>query len=101
MQVIINPGAGPVKAGAPMDALASVVELFREAAVQIARITYRGVASDGRHRFAVTAKRGRKVEIDMPAWHAEELRTGTLNTPRIYVDGNSWLWRFAVRAVQE
>lgn len=92
---------GPVVHGTPMAALESIVALFQEAGVRIVRIAYRGIESDGRHAFAITTPANRGIVISMPGLDPATLRSDDiLRTPRIYVDGNSWLWRYAVSQVR-
>ncbi len=73
-RVLINPGAGPVAGGTSEAALASVVELFREADIKIDRIAYQGVEPDGRFAFTITAPSGRKILISMPGQDPTTLR---------------------------
>jgi len=103
MNVIINPGSGPVAGATYENAAANIHAFAREAGAD----HWDGVGSadterDGRWTFFV--ERGdQRVEIQMPGLPLDEVRyVDGLNPwdfPRLYVDGSSWLWEFALRVV--
>ncbi len=107
MYVIINPGTGPVD-GSSEDEARKNMEVFVE------ELRNRGnnvvgferasnvEPDDGRYDYGVHIADGRTVEIEMPGLPLEEVRfTGEddqnpWHYPRLYVDGSSWLWKFAL-----
>ena len=61
---------------------------------------------DGRWAFTVTAPDGRRVAVHMPGLPLECVRfergqAKALAFPRLYVDGSSWWWPFAVMALAD
>lgn len=61
------------------------------------------VRHEGDGRWTLRARdRHRTVEISMPGCALRHLKdTVRPDTPRIYVDGSSWFWRFAVAMLRE
>lgn len=50
----------------------------------------------GRFAFLLSTKKG-ECEIDMPGCDPAITRKGkSFESPRLYVDGSSWLWGFAI-----
>ena len=37
-----------------------------------------------------------KMRVDMPGCSLSELTTGRAGAPRLYVDGNSWWWKYGI-----
>lgn len=59
---------------------------------------------DGRYAFTLSVADGRTFEIQMPGIPLEHLRgdgTDPFAYHRLYVDGNSWLWGYALATVGE
>ena len=117
--VIINPGSGPVDGALCRDAWKNVRQLRRDLAGVAARYEdEQPIASgvtivrkpqiDERGRYGFTLILGkRRCEVEMPGIPIERVRyLGTPDQnawhfPRLYVDGSSWLWMFAVTSVRE
>lgn len=101
IHVVINPGSGPVSEATRERAAASL-------AVFIEDLGLSGVASkerpehDGGGRFGFVLRLGeRTTTIRMPGWPVERVRflgpgQNAWDFPRLYVDGSSWLWCFAL-----
>jgi hypothetical protein len=105
MNIIINPGSGPVEDATLADATANISRFVIDLD-SFAIITYeRKSAADGRGRFGFTLTsqdNGNSVEVQMPGLPLEQVRFISGDPwpfPRLYVDGDSWLWRFALNVV--
>lgn len=105
MSIIINPGTGPVD-GNP-DQAAANMEVFADDVARAHMITRQsctvescGIDEEGRSRFELRLPT-RTFSVDMPGMPLEQVRYlgGEQNIfayPRLYVDGSSWVWKFAV-----
>lgn len=102
--VIINPGSGPV-ANSSEDLAAENMKQFsidcKAEGLSFKRVPEKDY---GEGRFAFEITNGiRTYEIQMPGIHLDQVRyTGAAdqniwNFPRLYVDGSSWVWKFAVQ----
>lgn len=107
MTIIINPGSGPVSS-ANAELAAKAMEQF------VVDLRERGVGVDnfersegedygeGRFAFYVNLVGGTSVEIQMPGIPIERVRyldedgQNIWDFPRLYVDGSSWVWMFAL-----
>ena len=102
---IINPGSGPVLGADEENGIRNIVQFVKDCEDQ-SGIT--GIAwcrkpendEDGRFGFLVYYEDVRH-EVDMPGLPLENVRylNETQNIwhfPRLYVDGSSWVWKFAV-----
>lgn len=108
--VIINPGSGPVAGATEQHAEASMVEFARDVLRahgydEIGYARRPAADEDGRFGYRLTCvKAGQEstFEIDMPGLPLERVRwldepeQNIWHFPRLYVDGNSWVWKFAV-----
>ncbi len=102
MNVIINPGSGPVEGASIRSAIANTRAFVAELGHSSPRVTVRRerrVPDGGRYAFTLT--RGvREVAVDMPGIPLDRVRyvkgRNAWTFPRLYVDGSSWLWEFAV-----
>lgn len=98
--VFINPGTGPV-AGASADYAEANMRAFVQeiGADEFSPLT--GGENEGRYEFEVY-RNDRSVSVEMPGLPLDEVRyVGTedqniWNFPRLYVDGSSWVWCYAV-----
>ena len=100
MTPILNPGSGPVpdatEAQATENVAAFVDELRASYDVNVASFT-RNPSSDsgnGRWAFDLVTDGGRRIEVQMPGAPLKQLRE---EWTRLYVDGSSWYWEFALR----
>jgi hypothetical protein len=104
MSFIINPGSGPVAdasheaARQNMDAFVRDVLDNRDETVTIEDT---GREDDGRFTFVLRLG-DRSSEIDMPGIALEDVRylgrpdQNIWDFPRLYEDGSSWVWLYAV-----
>lgn len=108
MEIVINPGSGPVS-DATESAARAAVDHFVEDLRELHGIATAGVEpvrdeGDGRWSFNLTFADGRRVEVEMPGLPVERVRwmggpdQNIWDFPRLYVDGSSWVWLFALRA---
>jgi hypothetical protein len=93
---IINPGAGPVEGATRENAEANMRQLLADA--NAANGTFELVRADSNGRFKFTAKLGEhECEVDMPGLPLNQVRSDDLlRIPRLYVNGSSWFWGYAV-----
>lgn len=113
-QVFINPGSGPVD-GATLDhAYANMTQLLKDAGLKTAAFARNpdpdSEEDDGRFAFLVTipgAERFGPLTVDMPGIPLDEVRytqapgQNIWHFPRLYVDGSSWVWMFAVSRLRD
>lgn len=106
--VAISPGTGPVPDATEQTAW----KLMGEFAGELGQLEVEVVAirrghpcdsGDGRFRFHLEARKDvdtetRSFEIEMPGVDVTAESTVWVS-PRLYVDGSSWLWGFAVSIV--
>lgn len=113
MSIIISPGADwVVPEHSPEAAAANVVEFVRQLEARDHAVTHAPVVGpdsfDGqcRYRFTVTVD-GKPHEVDMPGLALEEVAfTGAegqsiWDFPRLYVDGSSWIWKYALNVLED
>ncbi len=113
--VIINPGTGPVD-GATLDhAHTNMIQLLKDAGCPDAKLRrdVEEAEDDGRFAFLVTCPpdedhpRDWEVSVLMPGIPLEDVRwldkpgQNIWRFPRLYVDGSSWVWKFAVSQLRE
>lgn len=115
-EAIVNPGVGPIHNTSHALACANIVQLIEDVYVlrcqigdrsqKFSVITYASTDQEynGRYRFDLTAG-DRTVDVDMPGLALDEVRflgredQNVWDFPRLYVEGNSWVWRFAIDMV--
>lgn len=104
MTITINPGTGPVEGATIEQArinMDAFVDDLRERGMYVTGLTRREDADDdGRFGYLLTMGDARKIEIDMPGVPARYMDTPGQNIwdfPRLYVDGDSWIWMFALK----
>ena len=100
MSFIINPGSGPVENASLADAETNVTALIADTGRPF---TARYTGKEHNGRFAFELRIGDEVrEVDMPGLPLERVRSeDLLRIPRLYVDGSSWFWGFAVNILTE
>lgn len=102
-KIFINPGTGPVNDATAADARLNIRQFVKELALSGVRIRRhaRDDYGDGRYAFRLYYA-GQRCEIQMPGLPTDQVRfLGTegqnaWDYPRLYVDGSSWLWKFAL-----
>lgn len=99
--VLINPGTEPLTDANEADARRNLAELISDAGLKGATVKVIG-ESGGRWDFRVTVA-GHSVEVASPGcpMGAAKGSLGVWQQPRFYVDGNSWLWEFAVKTLRD
>ncbi|MEU5133400.1 hypothetical protein [Streptomyces californicus] len=101
--ISINPGSGPVEEATEQQAAeniqAFIADLAKEHGLAVASIDRTPLADygEGRFAFALGITDGRRIEIQMPGVPVDRIRAGWA---RLYVDGSSWYWDFALRQCQ-
>jgi len=100
--IIINPGTGPVANATEEHALKNIKQFIEDTKVEGIKCV-RVPEEDADGRFAFLLWRGTRCHlVDMPGAPLEKVRyTDQRNQniwdfPRLYVDGSSWVWIFAV-----
>lgn len=107
MRVAINPGSGPVsEATEPnaLDNMGAFIADLHERGIDVDTFIRRPAADygDGRYAFSVVTADEVSVEVQMPGLPLEQVRwlgaedQDIWQFPRLYVDGNSWIWYFAL-----
>lgn len=98
--VAINPGSGPTR-GLAREARRNIGAFCRDLAMPAPRVSIAGGerSEDGRYTFTIS--RGiRSTVVDMVGLPLDQVRyvegCNPWNFPRLYVDGSSWLWEFAI-----
>lgn len=96
-QIIINPGTGPVPEATEENAIINIKHWITDTGVDgIEYLRNPKGDFDGRYSFLVW-KNTRCHIIDMPGIALEIVRSATpWVSPRLYVDGSSWLWNYSV-----
>jgi hypothetical protein len=108
--VFMNPGTGPVQGATLENAAANMLRLVEDAGIEDAHILHidagEDAASDGRYPFEVTAPASdRLCTVDMPGLPLDQVRymneadQNIWHFPRLYVDGSSWVWCYAISSV--
>jgi len=108
MRVIINPGTGPVDGATTDNAYANIIEFIDDIGLDGVQYRRDVEASEGDGRFAFVLERERcSCSVLMPGLPLAEVRfvgadgQNIWHFPRLYVDGNSWVWKFAVEIARE
>lgn len=107
MNVIINPGSGPVPEAREAHAVTNITVFgddLRRAGIVVASCSRTPDADygEGRYAFALATADGRTIEIQMPGLPVDRVRyldgaeQNIWDFPRLYVDGSSWVWKFAL-----
>lgn len=113
MSVIINPGSGPVAGATRENAEANVRQLLVDADAPNAEINFVKVGTiygtdkpDGRFEFDLSMD-GHVCNVEMPGLSLERVRylgqpdQNIWDFPRLYVDGSSWVWTYAIGFVDD
>lgn len=106
MTIFINPGSGPVEDATYENAVTAIEQFCIDLAaahgtpgedVEWVALDRQG-DGDGRFPFSVSVPwRSAALLVDMPGCDPELTQRGEpWVSPRLYVNGSSWLWGFAV-----
>ena len=112
MTVIINPGSGPVEGGTAEQAWENLQVLLRDVTERYPDVDTltdsTAEQEDGRWVYSVRVTKGEQVavmDVEMPGLPLERVRwmrgegQDIWDSPRLYVDGSSWVWWFAIAAL--
>lgn len=101
--VFVNPGAGRITGSLLHEARKNMRAFVVDAGYPDATIIRKSrLDEDGRFGFVVTDRGGVCAEVLMPGWPLAEVRfmgepgQNIWNFPRLYVDGSSWVWKYAI-----
>lgn len=112
MEIVINPGSGPVPGATAEQAAVNIKQFVADLAVRGLNMveTHRDAENDydredgdGRFAFALTFDDGSVAQIQMPGIPVENVRwlgpdQDIWQFPRLYVNDSSWVWFFALNA---
>lgn len=94
---IINPGSGPVINSRKRQADAACRAIIRDAGLDGVRFELANEERQYEGRYIYWFIKGKmRVEVMMPGVTLKVLRGDLLHAPRLYIDGSSWFWKFAV-----
>jgi hypothetical protein len=99
--VYINPGSGPC-IGTRQKLAASNARALRRDVGLPCSMTYIPKSRDGGRYTFIFSLGGRKVEVEVPGLPLAKVRwmdepgQNIWHFPRLYVNGSSWVWKFAV-----
>lgn len=109
--VFINPGSGPVADATEENAIENIKQFVKDCEAQsgVCGLKWKREPSNdenGRYGFRVWKRLGSRDKathlIDMPGLPLEHVRyidsdkQNIWHFPRLYVDGSSWVWKYAV-----
>ena len=108
----VNPGTGPVseinEEYAEIYAIQNIEQLLKEVHLGDIKSLRDPSADYGDGRFAYQLiYNQRVVEVQMPGLPLEKVRfldkkgENVFEFPRLYVNGSSWLWKYAVSSVKD
>ena len=100
--VMINPGTGPVQGRTDVEqALFNMHQFCADS--NSALVGHQSLTGeDGRWTFEVVGADGSSHEVEMPGIPLDEVRymgepdQNIWDFPRLYVDGSSWVWKYAI-----
>lgn len=107
MAIIFTPGTGPIDGATFENAEANVREFIRDLNIKhVIDIERRSdLDCDGRFGFVLYFGLETSVAIQMPGLPLEQVRCrlgdNAWRFPRLYVDGNSWLWPYALSIAED
>lgn len=105
MNVVINPGSGPALGATEANAEQNMLQFIADLAKRgrpggFARAADKDYG-DGRYAYIVEVAGRGAFEVQMPGLPLDAVRwlgrdQDIWQFPRLYVDGNSWIWFFAL-----
>lgn len=110
LSVTINPGSGPAEGDeeSAMENMEQFVQDLRDRRVEVKN--FGRIPEDeqgGRFPYEIECANSRFFDVDMPGVPLEQVRfldaedQNIGDFPRIYVDGISWVWKFALNIIEE
>lgn len=106
MAIFINPGSGPVADSAEENARAALEVFLDDLGEDFDSDRQSTGEDDGRWTYAVK-HRVHEHDVEMPGLPPAEVRwmgeeSGSIFAfPRLYVDGSSWVWAFALSVLKD
>lgn len=104
--IIVNPGTGPVPDSTEDEARRNLAALIEDVGVSPVTVGANvEQQSDGRWSFLLKHG-GRECWVEMPGIPLDQVRymgsegQNVWHFPRLYVDGSSWLWMYAISSVR-
>lgn len=95
---IINPGSEPLPDATEEQAVLNMAAFADELSQHVGVASYVRAATsdygDGRYAFEILTDDERRIEVQMPGAPLDRVRDGWT---RLYVDGSSWVWDFALK----
>ena len=111
MSIFINPGAGNVEQDLGFEqAYKNMLQFIEDCEVPLSIVESKHIPEEnGRYNFTLEldALSTIKIEVDMPSLPLEKVRYMGEETqniwdfPRLYVDGSSWVWKYAIITKQQ
>lgn len=107
MKIAPNHGSGRLKLGSEKNAIKNIEQFVIDC--DVGDVSWQSTpekdSGDGRHTF-VLWKDGNHVIVEMPGWELESVRyisdsQNVWDYPRLYIDGDSWVWKFAVSRARD
>ncbi len=104
--LVINPGTGPIDGTQERDARRNIGAFCRDLALRSPHVRIeRRKSGDFEGKYDYLLHRGiRTTSVAMPGLPLERVRMGPNSNPwefpRLYVDGSSWLWPFALNSAK-
>lgn len=103
MNVIINPGSGPVEHSTFENAHRNILQFIEDSEIPLFIKKAHFIASNGgRFLFVLGTPLNSEFtwDVEMPGLPLENVRyisqkQNIWDFPRLYVDGSSWVWKFA------
>jgi len=105
--VIINPGTGAVSDATQENAEANVKKFIEDLGGSATIGDHIGDDGEGRWDYEITGPDGSPHEVSMPGLPIDQVRwldwedQDIWDFPRMYVDGSSWVWKFALNVCDE
>lgn len=105
MEVIINPGSGKVTDSGYLQAYNNTLKFIEDCEIPLIIISSNCIAEEnGRYSFKLKSPLvcDMEWEVEMPSLPLDQVRyidsesQNIWDFPRLYVDGSSWVWKFAI-----
>lgn len=104
MKYAINPGTGPTPDGTKEQSEINIQQFIKDTGAKDVEYRFLHSKENGRHVYKIWDKDKANIhDIEMPAIPLEQVRymgpgQDIWQFPRLYVDGSSWVWLYAIDA---